>query len=268
MLKPNVGHLSRINQSPNKKFIWYFLIVSILCGLPAFILFSGHDDVLFLYVLLQFITLCIAAFHIYFINEKLVWDDEMIFTKKLMFTCGITICGMLIFFSLCKYLIIKDYPEYSILYVTSLLIFIVPIFVIATFEKAMNLQPKKYKLWFYSDSIKAPDPDLIDFSNSYLLSFEFPKKYNDTVISNFKFKAPIDMQFGELFYNYLLEYNDTHRESIIEYQDMMSKSYGWLFYVKAKYWWNSEKIIDPHLTIRQNKVLEHNVIIPKRFIVE
>jgi hypothetical protein len=69
--KPNIGTVAQINQSSNKRFIWYFLVVSFLCALPAFILYAGYDNVQILFIFFQIITLIIASFHIYFINEKL-----------------------------------------------------------------------------------------------------------------------------------------------------------------------------------------------------
>jgi hypothetical protein len=266
--KPNIGTVAQINQSSNKRFIWYFLVVSFLCALPAFILYAGYDNVQILFIFFQIITLIIASFHIYFINEKLGWDEELIFLKKLLFTVGIMICSMLFFYAVCHYLVLKAVPDYVNLYLPSIFVFIIPFFVIATFDKAMQISPVRYKLWFYKENMYITDPDLIDYSNSHLMSFEFPKKYNDTVISNFKFKAPLDIQFAEMFYNYINEYNDAYRESQIEYQDSMSKAYGWLFYIKPNTWWKSKRIIDPHLTMRQNKLREQDVIVPKRFIVE
>ncbi|MBL0104985.1 MAG: hypothetical protein IPP51_15215 [Bacteroidetes bacterium] len=265
--RPNAGHAALINKSPLKRFIWYFLITSLLVALPSLILLGGYENASVNYVIFIVFALITGFFHVFFINEKLKWGDRSVLAKKISFTAGVMFCSMLLFYLLCRFLILKNVEGYSELYISALLAFIIPFFVVASFDKAMNIQPRKYKLWFFNDNINAQDPDLIDFSNSYLLSFEFPKKYNDTIISNFKFKAPVDMHFGELFYNYIKEYNDAHRENPIEYQDALSDSYGWLFSIKKRAWWQKERILDPHLTIRQNKILEHDVILPKRFIV-
>jgi hypothetical protein len=265
--RPNAGHAAVINKSPSKEFIWYFILVSLITSLSSFILFIDFENVATYYLIIQFITLIFGSIHIYFLNKKLKWHKDFLLGKKLLFTYAISLCSMLFFYLLCRYVVLRNEEGYSKLYITSILVFILPLFVVATFDKAMQIEPRNYKLWFYNDNANSQDPDLIDFTNSYLLSFEFPKKYNDQVISNFKFKAPLDMQFGELFYNYIKEYNDAHRENAIEYLDQMSNSYGWLFALKKKSWWQNDRIIDPHLSIRQNKILEHDVILPKRFIV-
>ena len=80
-----------------------------------------------------------------------------------------------------------------------------------------------------------------------------------------KFKAPLNsINFGDLLYMYLYEYNDRNRESPIEYMDSAQNRYEWLFYVKPKHWWNSKKMIDPSLTVRENKIKENVVIVPYR----
>ncbi|MBK6444588.1 MAG: hypothetical protein IPO39_00325 [Bacteroidetes bacterium] len=265
--KPNVGMASKINKSPNKRFIWYFILLSFFCALPGLFLLGGVSEAQKFFVLFQITTLLLAIFHIYYINTRLVWIDKFIFTKKLFFTIGIIAGSMFFFFLLSKFLVLKRSPDYISLFLPAFLVFIVPFFFIATFDKAMQIPMRKYKLWFYSENAKMPDLDLIDFSNSYILSFEFPKKYNDTSISNFKFKAPLDMQFGELFFMYITEYNDKNRENPIDYQDSLSKAYGWLFYIKPNAWWKRKRILDPHLTVKQNQIKENEVIAPKRFIV-
>ena len=64
---------------------------------------------------------------------------------------------------------------------------------------------------------------------------------------------------------YITEYNDKNRENPIEFQDSMSKAYGWYFFIKPASWW--KRILDPHLTVKQNQIKEHEVIAPKRFVV-
>lgn len=265
--KPGVSTIGKINKSPNKRFIWYFLLLSLLCALPGLLLLGGIGEAQKLFVIVQLTTLVLAAFHVYYINTRLAWIDKSVFLKKLAFTAGIVIGAMLFFFLLAKFLVLKKNPDYIPLFIPAFLVFIVPFFFVATFDKAMQIPGRKYKLWYYSEDAKMPDLDLVDFSNSYILSFEFPKKYNDTTISNFKFKAPLDMQFGELFFMYITEYNDKNRENPIEYQDDLSKAYGWLFYIKPNVWWKPKRILDPHLSVKQNQIREHEVIAPKRYIV-
>jgi hypothetical protein len=75
------------------------------------------------------------------------------------------------------------------------------------------------------------------------------------------------MTFSDLFYGYLNEYNDAHRDNQIEYQDQSGNPYGWLFYVKTGSRWKTV-ILDPHLTISQNGIKENFIIAPKRYITE
>ena len=129
----------------------------------------------------------------------------------------------------------------------------------------MAIPPEEYKKWFYPQKMEIPDMDKIDFINSYVLTFEVYKKDNERLPTFMKFKAPINtITFGELFYMYIFEYNDRNRESQIEFMDISQNRYAWLFYVKPKHWWNSKQMIDPSLTVRENKIRENVVIVPYR----
>ncbi len=108
--KPSMGTVGRINNSSNKRFIWYLILLSLVCSLPGLILLGGIGEASRLFVLLQITTLCLAIFHVYYINTRLDWNENMIFLKKLSFTLGVVLCSMIFFFLLSKFLILRKNP--------------------------------------------------------------------------------------------------------------------------------------------------------------
>ena len=72
------------------------------------------------------------------------------------------------------------------------------------------------------------------------------------------------MQFGRLFYFFLIDYNERHPESPIEIVDVESKNPSeWIFYFKPN-WYSSLKHIDITNTVDGNHIKENTVIICKR----
>ena len=61
-----------------------------------------------------------------------------------------------------------------------------------------------------------PNLDLLDLSRVLIIQFEFLKSTSETSNTNFKAKAPYNMPFGELFYIFISDYNESHPQNIIE----------------------------------------------------
>ena len=107
--------------------------------------------------------------------------------------------------------------------------------------------------------------DSIDFNNSYVLTFKLKKNMDDFEYTLIKFKSPLDrLTFGDLFYLYVDEYNEKHRDYPIQYLNKLNQPHEWIFYIKPSKWWQSKKYIDPSLTIRENKIGENFVIVSER----
>ena len=62
----------------------------------------------------------------------------------------------------------------------------------------MHTSPDSKK-WFYPVSQEMDEPDEHKLKNLLVISFVIQKKRNDTHQTNFRAKAPIDMELGELF---------------------------------------------------------------------
>lgn len=269
--KPNAGMLTGVANSPLKRFVYYLFISGFITSLLGLRFFAEYSDAQLNLIVFQVTLAGLGMVHAWYIRYRLGWNEKMILFRQIGFTILTALTGAILFLLIGKLLVNIGRERITLdellVFIPAWLIFTAPFMLAMTFEMAIHIPKRKYKLWFYSEDQKLPDFDLIDFSNSIILSFELPKRFNDSNLSNFKFKAPVNMTFSDLFYGYLNEYNDAHRENPIEYQDADGKSYGWLFYLKTGSRWRTV-ILDPHLTVNQNGIKENFIIAPKRFIME
>jgi hypothetical protein len=96
-----------------------------------------------------------------------------------------------------------------------------------------------------------------------VIAFEICKKETDKAPSNFRAKGPDTMKLGDLYYHFINDYNEFQSETPIQFADSDHSPYGWGFRVKPK-WYQLQRILDPELTIRENRIIENTVIICER----
>ena len=139
------------------------------------------------------------------------------------------------------------------------LLFFVPTLFNDTFNRAMSIPPRIYKTWQFPQNYKqlagVSDEEMRDL---VVFSFmidkgEFSEKYNV-----YRAKGPTRLDFGRLFYNFVLDYNERHTESPIEIEGK-NGLYNWVFFLQPK-WYETTKYIDPELTLYMNGIEENSVV--------
>ena len=135
----------------------------------------------------------------------------------------------------------------------------VPTAVVRCFDLALAIPAKQYKEWYYPAKPIVADMDRIDLSNFAIITYVFSKKHGDKEMSNFQSKAPYDLKLGDLFYFFIQEWNYKYPQANIEYTEKNKNIFGWLFYVKDK-WYRPRRFLDPDVTIRENKILVNQII--------
>ena len=139
------------------------------------------------------------------------------------------------------------------------LLFFVPTLFNDTFNRAMSIPPRIYKTWQFPQNYKqlagVSDEEMRDL---VVFSFmidkgEFSEKYNV-----YRAKGPTRLDFGRLFYNFVLDYNERHSESPIEIEGK-NGLYNWVFFLQPK-WYETTKYIDPELTLYMNGIEENSVV--------
>ena len=146
----------------------------------------------------------------------------------------------------------------------SLLLFVIPFLVYHTFDKAISIPPKIIKEWYYPVDREIEEPDDSKLKNLLVISFEFQKKTNDEHITNFRAKAPSDMEFGQLFYYFINDYNERHPNSKIQFINGSGEPQGWIFYKKPNWRSVMTRYINADKSIYNNHIKENDVIICAR----
>ena len=146
----------------------------------------------------------------------------------------------------------------------SILFFVIPLFINYTFTKAIAVPPKIFKEWYYPVDQEIEDPDDSKLKNLLVISFQFQKQNNDPHITNFRAKAPTDMEFGQLFYYFINDYNERHPNSKVQFVNGSGEPNGWIFYKKPKWYSIMTDYIDADKTIYNNRIRENDVIVCAR----
>lgn len=149
--------------------------------------------------------------------------------------------------------------DFSFLMLGHFLVFFIPTFLNDTFNKAMAIPPKIYKTWQFPENYKelagVSDEEMRDL---VVFTFLMDKDHNAKRYSVYRAKGPTRVDFGRLFYNFVIDYNERHSEDQIEIEGS-NGLYSWVFFLQPK-WYESTKYIDPDLTLYMNGIEENSVI--------
>ncbi len=258
-----IGKIRGSFQEYLKATIIYLLVC---CILFASVGFLGHPTVFIkpsvFFIGLQLIFMLLGIIHIYYLPKKLGWaTGEKSFWMVVLFSFAIAVFGFMCFVIIFKWMNVTGYHYMA---ATSVAFFLIPLFVYQTFLSAVDIPPKVFKQWYYPIDTEVQEPNDEKLKNMLVISFEFQKKLNEAHFTNFRAKAPRDMEFGQLFYYFINDYSDRHLDSKIEYADRTNGAYGWIFYKKHRWYSIGTNYIDPEKTFYANRIRENDVIVCRR----
>lgn len=214
------------------------------------------------YIFFQALIALLGSLHVYTMYRFMKWTDANTFWPELLLTLVITLLGGLCF--IMTYRIINR-EGLELAMASAALFFIIPFFVYRTYRAAIAIPPKVLKQWYYPlNQQNVMEPDESKLKNLLVISFEFQKKKGDKYYTNFRAKAPVDMEFGELFYYFINDYNERHPNSTINYTTQQREPDGWIFYKKPKWYTIVTSYIDTERTVFINHIRENDVIICSR----
>jgi hypothetical protein len=247
----------------SKRAIWYLLISVAVFSLTGLFIaarfFSSYNGY---FIFFQVLFLLYGGLHIYMMHRKMDWGKEKkTFVPDLIFTFLILLAGSICFMLAYRWLN-REGLEISMMFST--LFFIIPLFVWHTFLSAMAIPPKVLNQWYYPVHEPMEDPEENKLKNMLLISFEFQKNGQDSFFTNFRAKAPVDMELGELFYYFINDYNERHPQGQIHFTNGTGKPYGWMFYKKPKWYTILTTYMDADKTIYLNRIRENDVIVCSR----
>jgi hypothetical protein len=258
--------ISKIHGSykPYMKATILYLFVGLLLfsAIACVAYWSYLKDQHFFYLLYQGYFLLLGILHVNWMQEYLKWaGNSKSLWAEFLFTIIIAMLGSIGFISVFRYF--SSYGlEYSM--TTSIIFFIVPWFVLQTFLSAISIPARILKEWFYPVSEEIEEPDEDKLKNLLVISFVIQKQIADVHETNFRAKAPVDMEMGELFYYFINDYNERHPQDKIEFINTSGEPYGWVFYKKPHFFDFQKKYINARKTIFNNGIKENNVIICSR----
>ena len=148
--------------------------------------------------------------------------------------------------------------------VLSLLPFLVPTLLYATFIKAVAIPAKIYHTWAV-DLIDGEYPEISDeeYKELIVITLVFQKSHDSLNRTEFRARAPIRIDFGRMFYFFVNDYNLRNIDSPINMVDVNGTPQNWVFYLKPE-WYGTSKYVDPALPLYMNGVEENSVIICER----
>ncbi len=225
-------------------------------------LFATHAFAIFWVFAAVFLVLGII--HMQFFHRKYFYanDDNRsrVVIGEIFFMLALLFFIIVVFSSLEYFLQNKSFLFFPML--LSMLTFFIPLSVYYTFDAAYKIPESRFPSWQYPNSpIELPD----EKPNEKLLviAFELFKKPMDRSPTNFRAKGPETMKLGDLYYHFINDYNEFQSETPIQFTDHNYDVQEWGFRIKTK-WYQPHRILDPELTVRENRILENSVVICER----
>jgi len=245
----------------SKRTILYTLSFVLFLALSGFCIALPFTQYLFAFLFFQGLFLGMGIVHLFAARRWLKWMGPGAFWPEVLHLVVIMLLGAV--GMIMTYRVVNREGA-EIAMSTAAIFFLVPYFVHKTYLRSVAIPPKVYKQWYYPAHAQEPELEEGKLKNLLVISFEFQKQTSDRYFTNFRAKAPVDMEFGQLFYYFINDYNDRHGGSSIRYANHQGDLHGWIFYRKPKWYHLSTKYIDTEKTIFINNIKENDVIICNR----
>ncbi len=259
-----VAKLRKLFSKHKKRAILYAIFVLLSFGLTGLLSSSKvlNDTPINSFYGFECIFFLMGVLHLYILRKYFpdLSNDKSEFFPEFLFTIAYVCIGLISFLQIVS----RFRPSFSYLFMASALLFVLPVMVYKLYEFAMQIVLPIYESWPYPLGKEIKDPTKDELANPKVISFEFRKKEDKDDITNFRVKAPQAMEFGKLFYFFIVDYNERHPESEIEVLDEKTqKPSSWVFHIKPN-WWSPLKRINFNQTVALNNIKEDSVIICSR----
>lgn len=149
-----------------------------------------------------------------------------------------------------------------------------PTLLVWAFKAALELEPRKYAIWYYPKNYREQQHTW-NREQIVIANFHFKRKEQEDITTTVNVKLPEDAEFGELTYLFIKDYNENRfPNSPITGLHNDHGTLGWIFrkprYLlrKQRKWAWTVDILDPKLTIAENKVTRDSDIYFERVFEE
>lgn len=223
------------------------------------------DHLFTVFWVLAGIFLLFGIIHVLYFHKKYFYSNNnnrvKVVTGEILFIFALLFFIIVVFSSLQYFLKDKTFLFFPML--MSMLAFFIPVTVYYTFEAALNIPKSDFPKWQYPLHHAIDLPDEHAGEKILVIAFEFSKNSAVKAKTNFRAKGPETMKLGDLFYHFINDYNDFQNETPIEYTETEYNAQTWGFHLKPR-WYQPHRILDPELTVRENKIMENSIIICER----
>jgi uncharacterized protein with PQ loop repeat len=250
-----------------------FLLWGIILGLVIFIPFyttASYSRLKVLFAVFFGLGLLFGNWNKNRMMKKIDWAPTAKLFPKFVLTLAVYLAlfgGILLTFLLLPMFLSAYTSEttlsISLLLAASPISVFIPFLLNETFNQALEIEPKSYKVWEFPQNYIEKQPtwnhDRLVYSN-----LSFRRKENENYVTTIKAKLPKEANFGELIYLFIRDYNDNKSpDEPIRQLTEQDGTYGWLFrkYNKdhkgiKKLWTKESVLLDPELTIEGNDMEE------------
>ncbi len=244
----------------------YSLLVLFVFALFALFIFMNDNNAFDNFILLQLVSLALGSVHVWLMYIWFDWSKRESFWPELWFTAFVTALASTIFMFAATFMLSKEELATNSLvvwYCASFIPFLIPYLVLKSFDYLWNIPPNVYNLWHYPMGTDVPDPLSYDLADHMkIIAIELDPRL-DSETKNNKVKAPERMELGHFFMSFIEQYNLRNAEETITVEDENQMPYGWLFYLKTK-WYKRTKVYDAGMTFNDNNIKENDTIIAER----
>ena len=244
-----------------KKFLYYVFIDIVITAIFFLVVYNlKQTTVMFRFIALQCFFLVIGSVHVYLYRDIF----KSLKTKKNHIEIIFAFMTAL-FLSIALTLLIAYNNDFIYLYdfFATLITFILPTFIYLLYNASISIPVALYDKWYYPLTKKYRTASINEFKNMIVLNLYFYKDDKETHITKFKVKAPMNMNYGRLFYFFLIEYNEKNHDKNVKIFNKNKDPYGWCFYTKPK-WYAFTKRVDTELTVENNNLKDNDSIICQR----
>lgn len=245
-----------------KKYYVYLFSSILVFALVSFVGQSKVIDTLFgqfLFYQIIFFLLGIAHAFLYRAYLDMFKVNDKIWLEP-VFSLMISVFGSISFLLVYTYL---NGVTYMFVFLGSIIAFIIPTLIYATFRTSVSIPAKVYKTWAFPHEDFYPEPKDDEFRDMVVITFVFHKSPNSSMRTEFRAKSPMRMDFGRLFYHFVYDYNERNPDSPIQLTDNEGNLQHWVFYLKPR-WYGVSKYINPDLPMYMNGIEEDSIIICQR----
>ncbi|MCY7352992.1 MAG: TssN family type VI secretion system protein [Cytophagaceae bacterium] len=239
----------------------YLIVFLVICGLIGSLsLLAQPTNVQWAYLMAQGLFLVVGFLNVQPMRRFLPFAQAGDVWTGVLLSTGLMLLGGLIVGLIPRFVAGRE-ADWG--FATAIIPFIIGYFFYLTLDYYLRIPSATYKKWYYPLNDVSPDMDLIDLSRVLVIQFEFPKRADESGLTNFKAKAPVAMNLGELFLVFINDYNERNPNGPVVYLDAQQIPYGWLFYKKHA-WWKRRRHLDPDRTFQQNGIADNDTIRAER----